>query len=84
MTKQIKETKCICKACNHVWYYGKQDVAEAKGKKAKKCGEDMQNCGNALSCRPTIPFRDERVDLDKCPECGSRAIKKEEVIHNVD
>lgn len=84
MAKQIQETKNTCQACGNVWFYGKEEVLKAKGKSTKKCGEDMQNCGNALSCRPTVPFHDETIDLNKCPKCGSRAIKKENVIHNVD
>jgi hypothetical protein len=79
--KKIKETKCICNACGHTWFYGKQDVLESTG-------AAMENLGKNLSCLsgclPAVFIPDKKViDLNKCPNCGSRAINKEEVIHEV-
>ena len=80
--RRIKETKCTCAACNHTWYYGKQEVF-------KNLGNDLQNAGKSMMCctgcvpAALIPTKD-KVDLGKCPNCGSKAIRKEDVIHEVE
>ena len=79
--KQIKETKASCQACGHTWFYGRQDVFD-------NASDTMGNCGKAMcccsGCLPAVFIPDKKVtDLNKCPKCGSRAIKKETVIHDV-
>jgi predicted nucleic-acid-binding Zn-ribbon protein len=81
MVRKIKETKCTCSACGNTWYYGKEEVS-------KNLGAAMENLGKDLTClsgcMPAVFIPDKKViDLDKCPKCGSKAIKKEEVIHEV-
>lgn len=79
--KKIKETRCVCNACEHIWFYGKQDVLEQTGSSLQNCGKSMMCCGG---CIPAIFIPDKKVvDLNKCPKCGSRAINKEEIIHEV-
>jgi hypothetical protein len=70
MPKKIKETKCTCTICGETWFYGKKDVTENT--------QDKTACCSGLGCIPA-----KQKDLDKCPKCGSRAVKKEEVIHEI-
>lgn len=89
--RQIKETKCTCQACGKVWYYGKEEAFENFGNKLESFGNSMSNTGKDMmcctGCLPAlfIPEKQEKEvkDLNKCPECGSKAINKEVVIHNV-
>ncbi len=76
LAKKIKETKATCKACGKVWYYGKADVIKNFGDKMSDTGKDMTCCGGCLP-------RKAKQDLNKCPECGSTAIERETVIHEV-
>jgi ribosomal protein L32 len=79
--KEIKESKCTCSACGNVWYYGKQEVREQQANAMSNVGKSMMCCGG---CLPSLFIPNKKVvDLNKCPKCGSRAIKKEEVIHCV-
>ncbi len=79
--KKIKETKCTCKACNNVWYYGKEDVRESRSNKLHNASKAMMCCGG---CLPALLVKDKKVEnLNKCPKCGSKAILKEVVVHDV-
>jgi len=79
--KTIKETKCTCSGCGNVWFYGKQDKIESSSAKMANLGKSMMCCSGCIPAL-LIPHRQE-IDLKKCPKCGSKAVKKEEVIHNV-
>jgi len=80
-TKQVTETKCTCKACDNVWFYGKSDSLEQFGNTSSNCGKSMMCCGG---CLPAVFIPDKKVvDLNKCPKCGSRVIQKETITHNV-
>ncbi|UCZ54971.1 hypothetical protein LGQ02_09715 [Bacillus shivajii] len=92
MGKKIKETKCTCKACQHVWYYGKQDVIQNTGDKIQNFGSEMSNTGKDMMCCtgclpalfiPNKKIKENVKDLDQCPNCGSKAVKKETVVHDV-
>jgi len=79
--KQIKETKCICSACGNVWFYGKEEITEARSNNLHNAGKAMMCCGG---CFPAMLIRDKnKINLNKCPKCGSKAVKKEIVVHNV-
>jgi len=79
--KRISETKNTCTACGNVWFYGKQETTEAASNAMSNLGKSMMCCGG---CLPAALIKDkEIVDLSKCPKCGSRAIKKEDVVHEV-
>lgn len=90
--KQIKETKCSCSACGNIWYYGKGEAMENFGEKMENFGKSMSNTGTDMmccgGCLPALFIPDKQVkevkDFNKCPECGSKAIKKEIVVHNVE
>ncbi len=79
--KDIKETKCTCSACGNIWYYGKQEAWEQKSNVMSNAGKSMMCCSG---CLPALLIsRKKTMDLDKCSKCGSRAVKKEEIIHHV-
>jgi predicted RNA-binding Zn-ribbon protein involved in translation (DUF1610 family) len=78
---QIRETKCECKACGNVWFYGKQEEWVNAGSQLHNIGKEMMCC---TGCAPATLIPDQKVtDFDKCPKCGSRAITKSIVVHNV-
>jgi len=89
--KQIKETKCICVACENIWFYGKEDVTEQRAKAFENTGNELSNAGKSMmccsGCVPALLIPDKRIhkirDLDECPQCGSKAVEKEVVIHHV-
>jgi predicted RNA-binding Zn-ribbon protein involved in translation (DUF1610 family) len=79
--KKIAETKNTCTACGNIWFYGKQEVTEAKTAALGNLSKSMMCCGG---CLPALLIKDKTVpDLNKCPKCGSRAITREEVVHEV-
>jgi len=79
--KGIKETKCTCSACGNVWFYGKQEVQDQKANVASNAGKALACCGG---CWPALLIPDKQIiDLNKCPKCGSKAVKREEVMHHV-
>lgn len=89
--REIKETKCTCKACGEVWFYGKEEKWENAGEKMENCGNEMSNAGRDMMCcsgclpaafLPIKPTKEVR-DLDQCANCGSRAVEKEVVVHRV-
>lgn len=90
--KQIKETKCTCNACGKVWYYGKEESLKNFGEKLENVGSSMRNTGKDMMCcsgclpAAFIPNQHEKEvkDLNQCPECSSKAVKKEVVVHNVE
>jgi ssDNA-binding Zn-finger/Zn-ribbon topoisomerase 1 len=79
--KVIKETKCTCNACGHVWFYGKQETREATSAVLGNLSKSMMCCSG---CLPAIFIPDKKIiDLNKCPKCGSRAVTRETVSHEV-
>lgn len=92
MAKKIKETKCTCKACGNVWYYGKEEAITNFGEKLQNVGSEMSNTGKDMmcctGCFPAlfIPEKQKKAvkDLNACPKCNSKAISKESVVHDVD
>lgn len=68
--KKIEETKCTCKACGHVWYFGKKDKQE-----------DFKN---KMCCYGLPTFNNKKiVEFYKCPKCNSSAITWEQIYHDV-
>lgn len=79
--RQITETRSACKACGNIWFYGKSDSLEQAGNAMSNCGKSTMCC----TCSPLFMLVPNKkvTDLNKCPKCGSRAIIKEKVIHDV-
>lgn len=79
--KQISETRVTCLSCNNVWHYGKQEQIENCGSSLQQAGKAMMCCSG---CAPALLIPNQKVtDFDKCPKCGSKAIKKENVVHDI-
>ncbi|MDQ0254771.1 transcription initiation factor IIE alpha subunit [Evansella vedderi] len=91
MGKKITETKCSCKACGNVWYYGKDEELSNLGDRLQNIGSEMSNIGkNMMCCTGCLPalFIPEKQqtavkDLNSCPKCHSKAVAKEKVVHEV-
>lgn len=79
--KQIQETRCTCTACGKVWHYGKSEVLNNYSAKLRNAGKTMSAC---TCCWPMSYMSREKTDLDKCPNCGSKAVKKEQIIHDIE
>jgi RNA polymerase subunit RPABC4/transcription elongation factor Spt4 len=80
-TKKISETKCTCSSCGGVWHYGKAEALQSAGAALQNAGKSMMCC---TGCVPALFIPDRQVvDLNKCPKCGSKAVKKETVEHDV-
>lgn len=80
--KKVEETRCTCTACGKVWYYGKREVYGNFSKKLRNAGKDIS--GATCCCWPMSYMNREQTDLDKCPNCGSKAVKKEQISHDVE
>lgn len=79
--KQISEVKATCLACGNTWYYGKNEQLESLSNSFSNLGKSMMCCSG---CTPAVFIPDKKIiDLNKCPKCGSKAIQKENVIHNI-
>ena len=80
-TKKIGDTRCTCSSCGNVWHYGKAEVLESTGAAMQNIGKSMMCCSG---CVPAAAIPDKKVvDLNRCPKCGSRAITKQTVEHEV-
>jgi uncharacterized membrane protein YvbJ len=80
-TKIIKETRRTCNVCGKVWHYGKQEQLQNVGNAMSNLGKSMSCC---TGCLPAVFIPDKKVvDLNKCPNCGSKNIKKEQIAHEV-
>ena len=76
----ISETKCTCAGCGNVFFYGKTDERDQLSAARQNRG-DVKACCYCAGCT-SLPFRPV-VDLGRCPKCGSRALKKEIVTHDL-
>lgn len=79
--KKIRETKCTCQGCGHTWFYGMQDVLDSTAASFHNFGKEMMCC---TGCFPAVFIPESKVtDPGRCPKCGSKAFRKEVVIHEV-
>ena len=80
-TKIITETRHTCNVCGNVWHYGKQEQLQNVGNAMSNAGKGMMCC---TGCVPAVFIPDKKVvDLNKCPSCGSKNIRKEQIAHAV-
>ena len=80
-TKQIQETRCTCLACGKVWHYGKSEVYGNYAAMCRNAGKTVSAC---TCCWPMSYMSREKTDINKCPSCGSNAVKKEQIVHEVE
>lgn len=81
VAKKIRETRVTCSSCGAVSHYGKADELQSTGAALSNAGKSMMCC---TGCAPAALIPNQQaVDLNKCPKCGSRAISKEIVEHEV-
>ncbi len=79
--RRIQETRYTCQSCGRVWHYGKQEQLENAGNAMQNCGKSMMCCSG---CAPAAVIPNQKVvDPNRCPDCGSRAVKSEVVTHEV-
>ena len=81
-TKQIQETRCTCSSCGNVWHYGKREAFQNAGNALSNATKDLYACS---CCFPLFFLKGKDVkDMNKCPSCGSSAIRKEQITHDVE
>jgi hypothetical protein len=79
---KVSETRCTCQACGNIWHYGKTEQLEAIGNAMQQVGKAGMCC---TGCFPAALIPDKKVvDLNKCPKCGSKAIKREKITYDVE
>lgn len=78
--KVVKETKCTCNQCGKVWYFGKQDDLQQKGKAMQIAGLTCM-CPCLMGCMG--PLIKAPKNLKQCPQCQSKNITTEEVAYDV-
>jgi len=78
----ITETKAACQACSEIWYYGKKDKQEQFSNQYNNTCTKPALCCTCSPLALLIPDK-KIIELNKCPKCGSRAVKTELVTHNV-
>jgi predicted nucleic-acid-binding Zn-ribbon protein len=88
MAKKISETKATCKSCGHIYFYGRKDeLDQAFSHLQADLNDTPKNLLCCTGCLPALLIPDakrkEKVDFDKCPKCGSRAVTKEKIVHEV-
>lgn len=86
MKKQfmMKEFKCTCNQCNHVWHYLERDE---KALRSQATANAMMGCG--MLCNPfgalfSNKARDLHREIEKfnrCPKCGTGNITKEVIYY---
>ncbi len=80
--KKIHETRVTCLSCGNIWHYGKQEEMQNMGNAMQQAGKSMMCC---TGCFPALLIPNQKVaDFNKCPKCGSKAVKKEQVTHEVE
>lgn len=80
-SKQITENKVTCSACGNVWYFGKTESVKNTSNSLHNLGSSMMCCSG---CMPALLIpQKEVIDFKRCSKCGSRAVKCEQITHNV-
>lgn len=92
LVKEIHETKCTCKACGNIWYYGKKEERQECLTMCGNCSSTTSNCGTSMmccsGCGPAVFIPDKKVEdtptiMSQCPKCNSKVITKEVITHLV-
>lgn len=83
--KKIKEIRCKCNSCKHIWHYLPEEEKRAKS------GACWGAYGQITCCLPiqlyskqeTLKWQDKLDKFKKCPKCGSVNITKKEIEHDI-
>lgn len=76
-----KEIRVTCLSCGFVYHYDKFDVIDNFGKKCDNAAQFFGGlAGNAIGARN----KEKTIDFNMCQKCGSRNIKKENIVFNVE
>ncbi len=79
--KKITENRGTCQSCGNIWHYGKEEKWENASNAMHNVSKSMMCC---TGCWPAIFLSDKKItDFSKCPKCGSKAVKTEQVTHEV-
>lgn len=84
--KQVLEYECTCTRCNKVFYYNSDEYLKNLSDKLLASGLSDLSLG-LLKPKAAVAgsLVDAKVkDFDKCPNCGSIALRKEEKMFWVD
>lgn len=82
---KVKEIKCTCKQCSHIWHYLEKEEKELE---KQSMGNALVGCG--MCCNPFGAFflnksmdkSREAEKLSKCPKCGTGNITKKEIYYD--
>lgn len=81
---QVKEIKCKCNQCKHVWHYLEEDEKDLERQVRNNaligCGMCCNPLGGLYSNK-AIDLSREAKKLQKCPKCGSGDITKKEIYY---
>ncbi len=83
--REVKETRCICNQCSKVWHYLKKDEDGVRGAKSHNLTKNLVQatacCGSPVGCFAAAIPEKKVKDLDQCPNCKSRDIKRETITY---
>ncbi len=84
--KVIKEVKCKCNSCGHVWHYLPGEEKRAKSGACWSAYGQMSCCFpmQLYSKQEGLKWQDKLDKFKKCPRYGSVNITKKEIEHETD
>ncbi len=87
--KKISETRCTCNSCGNIWHYGKKEERANVGRafeNVANAGSDTATGCLTLGCCGGLQTNKQNklMDLNRCPKCNSKNIKKEKVVHEIE
>ena len=81
---KVKEWKCKCNQCKHIWHYLDSEEKQLKGQQLGNALIGVGMCCNpfgAYFSNKSIEQARERNKFNQCPKCGTGDITKEEVYY---
>lgn len=82
--KHIKEIKCKCNQCGHIWHYLEEEEKKLKRQSASNAMIGCGMCCNplgALFLNKSNELSREAEKLKKCPKCNSTDITRTTIYH---
>jgi len=78
----IKEIKCTCNECGHIWHYLESDIKRLQGQAVSNAMIGAGMCCNpfgSLFMNKSMDVSRELEKFSKCPKCNTSNITKEEL-----